>query len=189
MRGQLAALNDALPGPGLAADHQPQERRDQAHTAGPAARAAEPAAAEESRPRPVGAGPADRHGHRSRAADRDARPAHGRRARARRSPERCCGSGCCCSPTRTARTPGSAPSPPASTATARPTCATPPAGTSRSTALAPSRSSSPTRRSPPAKATSGGRARPPSRQTPRTSARMTRTCSPNGTRATAAVAC
>ena len=68
------------PRPGLAADHRPQERRDQAHAAGRAARAAEPAAPEESDPRPLGPGPADRHGHRSRAADRDARPAHGRRA-------------------------------------------------------------------------------------------------------------
>jgi len=37
MRGQLAALNEALPRAGLAADHQPQERRDPAHTPGPAA--------------------------------------------------------------------------------------------------------------------------------------------------------
>jgi hypothetical protein len=45
---------------------------------------------------------------------------------------------------------------PATTATARLTCATPPGGTSRSTALAPSRSSSPTRRSRLARARSGG---------------------------------
>jgi hypothetical protein len=87
-----------------------------------------------------------------------------------------------------APTPASAPPRPATTATARLTCATPRGGTSRSTALAPSRSSSPTRRSPRARTRSGGRAPRPSRLTPRTSAPMTRTCSPNGTRATAAAA-
>ena len=61
--------------------------------------------------------------------------------------------------------------------------------TSRSTAPASPPSSSPTPRSLPATPSSGVRARRPSRRTPRTFAPTTRTCSPDGTRATAGVAC
>ena len=66
-------------GPAVAADHQPQERRDPAHRPRSPARTAQPTAPEESCAGPLGAGPVDRHGHRSRPADGDARRADRRR--------------------------------------------------------------------------------------------------------------
>ena len=83
------------------------------------------------------------------------------------SNEALCGNGCCSSPTPTAPTPASGPWPRPTTATARPTSATSPAGTSPSKAPVPSLSSWPTPPSPPASGRSGAKAPPRSPPTRR----------------------
>jgi hypothetical protein len=113
----------------------------------------------------------------------------------RRSPaaltwtRRCWPSGCCCACTPTAPTPACARSPPATTATAKTTCGMCGAGSCRPRPPAPWRSSWPTPPSPPASRPSGARVPPRSPATPPTWAPSTRTSSPSGTRATAAAGC
>ena len=173
-------------GPGLAEDRRaPQRRGDPPHAAGPRARAAEPAPAEDGDPGPVGRGAADGHAHRDL-------PAH-------RLPERL--------------HPGRHPEPPGPTRAVRAAPAADlrlrhrdrdPRGRRRRSpahrgrpalraAPLPHRrglpgrppGSSPTPPSPPGRPRCGARGRPRSHRTPPTSPPSTRTSSPSGTRATA----
>ena len=185
-RAQLAQRRAA--GLAVAADHQPQERRDPAHRPRSPARSAQPTAPEESCARPLGPGPADRHGHRSRPADGDARRADRGRLTRSAATLRAVGA-----PTlgrlrlrhehrhqrRRRRQPR--------TRRSRPALHRPSLLHDRRSPLGGHPARRRDVRGP--RPRDLGRARRPLRRTRRTSAPTTRTCSPNGTRATAGAGC